>query len=90
MFLTGPAVVKDALGEDVTAAQLGGTRYTSATASATSSLPATPTPRSRARPARLSAEPPRPPAPDAGRAPGARDPPFTCPPRPRQVYDVRA
>ena len=26
MFLTGPAVVRDALGEDVTAAQLGGTR----------------------------------------------------------------
>ena len=26
MFLTGPGVVRDALGEDVTAAQLGGTR----------------------------------------------------------------
>ena len=76
MFLTGPGVVKEALGEDVTAAELGGHKVHETQRRRPLRRPQ----RSRrgaagARPARLPAEPSRPAAADRGAASaGAADP----------------
>jgi methylmalonyl-CoA decarboxylase subunit alpha len=91
MFLTGPAVVRDALGEEVTAAQLGGVRVherngvchfvspsdLDAAYLARELLGYLPTHRSLAPPV-VATRP----------APG-RDPAATVPEDPRRVYDVR-
>ena len=66
MFLTGPGVVKEALGEDVTAAELGGHRVHERNGVAHFVAPhRSRRSTARPRPARLPAEPPRPAIADA-------------------------
>ncbi|MDE3134463.1 MAG: methylmalonyl-CoA carboxyltransferase, partial [Acidobacteriota bacterium] len=92
MFLTGPAVVKDAMGEDITAAQLGGHKVHEKNGVAHFVAPSD---RDAALLARdllgylpshreleLPVVEPRP--------PGALDPSVHVPENPRQVYDVRS
>ena len=92
MFLTGPGVVREALGEDVDAEQLGGTRVHERNGVchfvAADDVDAA---RPGARAARLPAEPPRPAACRArsrARA-GGHDPGAIVPAEARSVYDVR-
>ena len=91
MFLTGPGVVRDALGEDVDAGTLGGTRVHgrngvchfvadhdhSAASLVRDLLGYLPSHRDEPAPAR------------SPQAPAERDPARTVPDQPRRVYDVR-
>ena len=93
MFLTGPQVVEEALGEEVSMEDLGGPRRPRrATASASWSPPDAPRPMARdpraARPAAAarSATPRRSPPPAAA---GRRRPDASVPAEARKVYDVR-
>ena len=92
MFLTGPGVVREVMGEDVGAAELGGHKVHERNGvcdlvadddrAAASISRATARPTCRSTPAR--------PPPRARRStPGAGDPGAAVPDDPRQVYDVR-
>ena len=92
MFLTGPGVVREVMGEDVAAAELGGPRSTTATASATSSCADDAAAAALSRDAAVL-----PAAAQRARACRARsrssrelaDPGAVVPADPRKVYDVR-
>jgi acetyl-CoA carboxylase carboxyltransferase component len=92
MFLTGPAVVRDALGEEVTADELGGHRvhqrngvchFVSPTDADAASL-------ARNLLGYLPSHRDLPPPTLAVREPGAGDPGEAVPADPRQVYDMRS
>ena len=91
MFLTGPAVVREVMGEDVSADELGGPRCTSATASRTSSPPTTPTRRCSCATCSTTC-PPTAASARRGGAPSARaatTPASRCRRTSARVYDVR-
>jgi acetyl-CoA carboxylase carboxyltransferase component len=91
MFLTGPGVVREALGEDVTAAQLGGTKVHERNGVCHFVAPTDSSAAYLARellgylPRHRDAAPPIEPS----RPPLGHDPSDRVPPDPRSVYDVR-